>query len=50
MGAAVLANAEAGVGEGQLHVCIGVGHGVSDLLICAAGAEHGKGADKGDVA
>ncbi|MPM53030.1 hypothetical protein SDC9_99794 [bioreactor metagenome] len=36
------------MGHAQLHVEIGIGHGVAHLLIGAAGAEHGKGGAEGN--
>ena len=44
------ADAEPGMGEGELHVRTGIGHGVADLLKRAARAEHGKCAGEGNIA
>ena len=46
--AAVLAHGNAGVGAADLHVELGVGNGVADLLIGPACTEHGKGGAEGD--
>ena len=50
VGAAVLADGETRVREGELHVRAGIGDGVSDLLERSARAEDGEGAGERHVA
>ncbi len=37
------------MGRSDLHVQVGIAHGVADLVVGAAGAEHGEAAGEGDV-
>ena len=46
---AVLAHAQAGVGEPEFHVAVGIADGIADLLKRTARAEQGEGAHKGNV-
>ena len=47
MGGAVLADGDAAVGADDLDVQMGIGDGVADLLVRAAGSEDGEGVGKG---
>lgn len=46
---AVLAHAQAGVGESELHVAVGIADGIADLLKRTSRAEQGEGAHKGNI-
>ena len=50
MGSAVLTDGDAAVGSADLHVQVGVGHGVADLLKGTARSEHRKAGHEGDIA
>ena len=50
MRGAVLAERDAGVGGGDLHIDLSVSDFLADLVIHAAGHELGEGADEGDLA
>ena len=50
MGSAILAHRNARMGSADLHIQVGITHGVADLLKGTACRKHGKGADKRDLA
>ena len=49
MASAVLAYGQSGVGETKLHIAVGVGNGVTDLLKRASSSKQGEGAGKRNV-
>ncbi len=50
MGSAVLAHRDTAVGSADLHIQVGVAHGVADLLKSATCSKHGKAGCKGHQA
>src|SRR5699024_2492700 len=50
VGSAVLAHGDTAVGGANLHVQVGIAHGVAHLLIGPPGGEHGEGGGKGHKA
>ena len=50
VGSAVLTDGDAAVGSADLHVQVGVGHGVADLLKGTARSEHRKAGHEGNIA